>query len=352
MAVDISKLVSVVKQKIDFDDLSGKGVAIDAFNTIYQFLSIIRQPDGTPLRDEHGRVTSHLSGLLYRTSNFLEYGISPVFVFDGIPPVLKERTLQARASRRREAERKWEAARAEGMLAEARAYAMVSTKINKEIIDSSKELLELMGIPYVQAPSEGEAQAASMVRDGLVYASASQDYDSFLFGADIVIRNFALSGRRKLQGKNVYVNVELERIELESLLGRFGISRRQLVWIGMMIGTDFNSGIRGIGPMTALKIAKSHASLREITAHIKEKYGKEFDSDPEEVERLFLEPEVTGMSMSDFNEIGKRCSLDEEALVDFMCREHGFSEERIRKSVEKLSASRQKRGQRGIGNWM
>ncbi len=352
MAVDISKLIAEVKEKIDFKDLTGKTIAIDAFNTIYQFLSIIRQPDGTPLKDEKGRVTSHLSGLLYRSSNFMDYGITPIYVFDGIPPALKERTLQARANRRNEAHEKWEEAKREGMLEEARTYAMVSTKINKEIIDSAKELLEYMGIPYIQAPGEGEAQAAQMARDGLVYASASQDYDSFLFGAEIVIRNFAFSGRRKLQGRNVYVNVELERIILKDLLTKFDITQKQLIWMGILIGTDFNSGIRGVGPMTALKIVKTFDSLEKITKHVKEKYNLEFDADPQEVEDVFLKPEVAKISMSDFNDISKRFTFNEDKLVNFMCREHGFSEERVKKYSERFNKFKSAKGQKGIGGWM
>ena len=352
MAVDIGKLVSEVKEQISLEDLSGKVIAIDAYNTIYQFLSIIRQPDGSPLVDSRNRVTSHLSGLLYRTINLLEARVTPVFVFDGMPPLLKRRTLEARANRRENALKEWERARREGQVEEARIHAMASTKINKEIVDSSKELLTHMGIPFMQAPSEGEAQGAALVRDGLAYASASQDYDSFLFGADVVIRNLTISGRRKLPMKNVWIEVKTERIMLKNLLDSLGIDRLQLIHLGMLTGTDFNSGIERVGPKTALKIVKEHRSLDDIIAFIKSRYGAEFDSDPKEVEGIFTNPETNDVSAREFNSMIKDALPNKDSIIRFMCSEHDFSEERVVKVADRLLELRGQKGQRGINNWM
>ena len=279
----LGKLVGEVKETISLEQISNNVIAVDAFNTIYQFLTIIRQPDGAPLVDSKNRVTSHLSGILYRTINLLEYKITPVYVFDGIPPILKRRTLEARASRRREAQAEWEKARAAGQMEEARMHAIASTKINEEIINSAKDLLGFMGIPYIQAPGEGEAQGARMAREGLVYASASQDYDSFLFGADVVLRNLTISGRRKLPKKNIFIEVKPERIMLKDLLSHFDINREQLILLGMLMGTDFNTGIDKVGPKTALKIVKENKTLDKVVEYVKEKYAMEFDSDPYEV---------------------------------------------------------------------
>lgn len=352
MAVDLGKFIAEVKKAIEFEDLAGKTVAIDAYNTIYQFLSIIRQPDGSPLMDSKGRVTSHLSGLLYRTTNLISYKINPVFIFDGIPPELKRRTLEARAARRREATKEWENAKAGGMMAEARAHAVASTKINKEIVDSSKRLLGYMGIPYIQAPSEGEAQAAHMVRKGLVYASASQDYDSFLFGADVVIRNFTLTGKRRLPKRNVTIDVRLERIFLKDLLASLGINLNQLIWLGMLVGTDFDSGIDNVGPKTALRIVKDAKSLNDVNEYIKKKYNQEFDADPDAVENVFTNPDVVDMSASDFHALMGKNALDKEKLLEFMCSEHGFSEDRIGKYADMLIEARRAKGQKGINSWM
>ena len=319
MAVELGKLVSEVKETIELSDISNRKIAVDAYNTIYQFLSIIRQPDGMPLVDSKGNVTSHLSGILYRTINLLEYGITPVFVFDGMPPLLKRRTLEARAMRRESALKEWEKAKALGNVEEARAHAMASTKINKEIVASSKDLLRYMGIPFIQAPSEGEAQAASLCGRGLVYASASQDYDSFLFGADIVIRNLAISGRRKLPGKNIYINVNTERISLKKLLENLSISREQLILLGMLMGTDFNAGIEKVGPKTALKIVKEHRTLDDVVGYVKERYGTEFDSDPREVMDLFANPEVDKISEGEFSKLVSEPKPDKDSIVKFMC---------------------------------
>ncbi len=352
MAVDLGKFVSGVKREISFEDLAGKTIAVDAYNTIYQFLSIIRQPDGTPLMDTEGRVTSHLSGLFYRTTNLIEYRITPVFVFDGIPPVLKQKTLEARASRRVAATKEWEDAKSKGMLEEARIHAVASTKINKEIVASAKQLLDLMGVAYIQAPSEGEAQAARMVRDGIVYASASQDYDSFLFGADVVIRNFTLTGKRRIPRRNVTIDVKLERILLKDLLESLGIDRRQLIWLGMLMGTDFDSGIDGVGPKTALKIARASKTLGEVVGYVKEKYNAEFDTDPLEVERLFEDPEADGIGIQEFNRLIKGKRPDRGGIIEFMCNEHGFSRERIEKYADRLAAADSGKGQKGIGGWL
>ncbi len=341
-----------MKHNIELEELSNKTIAIDAYNTIYQFLSIIRQPDGTPLTDSKGRVTSHLSGLMYRTANLIDHNITPVYVFDGMPPLLKRRTLEARMNRRKEAMEEWERAKAQGMVEEARTHAMASTRINKEIVESSKELLGYLGVPFIQAPSEGEAQASSMVRDGLVYAVASQDYDSFLFGADVVIRNLTITGRRKLPKKNVYVEILPERIFLKDLLMNLSITRQQLVWLGILVGTDFNYGVDKVGPKTALKIAGGNQSLRMVVEYVREKYGKEFEAPPEEVEKIFLEPEVDKMTAERFGELVRSASPSKEGIIRFMCEEHDFSRERIEKYADKFVGAKEKKGQKGIGNWM
>ena len=352
MAVALGKLIADVKEQIDFNDISGKVIAVDAYNTIYQFLSIIRQPDGSPLVDSKNRVTSHLSGILYRTSNLLEYKITPVYVFDGIPPVLKRRTLEARAARRAAALSEWSKAKAAGQIEEARMHAMASTRINAEIIAGSKELLRLMGIPFIQAPSEGEAQAASLARDGLVYASASQDYDSFLFGAEVVIRNLTISGRRKLPRKNVYIDVKPERVRLSKLLSSLGISREQLIMLGMLMGRDFNSGIDKVGPMTALKIVREHSTLDGVVKYVGEKYGIEFDADPGEVFGLFEHPEIDKIAPERFSAMLSEAKPDKSGIMQFMCDKHEFSAERVSKVAERLLELRGNKGQKGIGNWL
>jgi len=316
----------VPKHTIGLEELRAKKIALDAYNALYQFLSAIRQPDGTPLMDRQGRITSHLSGLFYRTIRLLEAGVQPVYVFDGNPPELKRKTLEKRTKAREEAEKKWEEALQRGDLEAARKYAQAAHRLTKDMVADAKELLEAMGIPYVQAPSEGEAQAAYMAAKGDVWASGSQDYDSLLFGTPRLIRNLAIVGKRKLPGKDVYVEVHPERIELQEVLDSLGIDRRKLVWIGILIGTDFNEKVPGIGPKRALSLVKEHESLEDIFRAI----GYEPNYDWRTVERLFLDPQVTDEYSIRFRPPNR------EKIMEILVERHDFSPERVERAIKRL----------------
>lgn len=326
MGTDIGDLLR--KRKIELSDLSNRVVAVDAFNTLHQFLSIIRQRDGSPLVNSQGKVTSHLSGLLYRTASLVEAGIKPVFVFDGKPPEMKTGTLNRRKEIRESSKEKWENAKAEGNLEAAYKYAQASSKVDPDIIEDSKYLLDIMGIPWIQAPCEGEAQAAHMVLKKDADCVASQDYDSFLFGAPTVVRNLAATGKRKLPGKNVYVDVELEMIELEETLDALGINRDQLIDIAICVGTDYNKGLEKVGPKTALKLIKKHGNIHAV---IREK-GMEIEA-LDSIKELFTHPDVT-----DDYEI-KWGKPDSEKLINFLCDENDFSEDRVVKAADRLKAA-------------
>jgi flap endonuclease-1 len=318
----------VPKTIVRLEDLSGKSIAIDAYNALYQFLAIIRQPDGTPLKDATGRITSHLSGLLYRTSNLVEMGIKPIYVFDGTPPALKEVEIKRRVKAKEEALIKYEHALKEGKIEEARVYAQATSRLKDYMAEDSKKLLDLMGIPWVQAPSEGEAQAAHLVKRGDADYCASQDYDSLLFGAPRLVRNVTISGRRKLPSKNVFIEVVPEIIELENVLKECGITYEQLVDIGILIGTDFNpDGIKGLGPKTALKLIKEHENIENTLPHLK---NAEFPVEHQRIREIFLKPTVTDNYKIESKE------PDIEDVVNFICRERDFSEDRVRKAIEKM----------------
>jgi len=318
----------VPKTPVKLEDLSGKTVAIDAYNTLYQFLAIIRQPNGTPLKDSTGKVTSHLSGLLYRTSNLVEMGIKPIYVFDGAPPELKKAEIKRRAQVKEEATVAYKKAVAKGDMAKARVYAQATSRLKDYMEDDSKRLLNLMGLPWVDAPSEGEAQAAHMTRRGDANYCASQDYDSLLFGAPTLLRNVTVSGRRKLPSKNVYIDVVPELFVLDRVLKECGITYEQLIDVGILIGTDFNpDGIKGLGPKTALKLIKEHGTLEKAVPHIK---NAEFPHPPEEIREIFLHPRVR----DDYALEWKEPNMD--GIVDFLVREKDFSEARVRKALEKM----------------
>ncbi len=254
-------------------------------------------------------------------------------------------------NRKREAMAEFEKAKEAGDLEMMRSKAMATTRITKDIVESGRRLLELMGVGCMKAPSEGEAQASWMASKGLVYAAGSQDYDTMLFGSPRVVRNLTFSGRRKLPMKNVYVNVEPEIMELDKTLEGLGINRKQLIWLGILVGTDFNEGVDGVGPKTALKIAKASNSIEEVEDYVTGKLKKSFELDIREVEALFEKPEVKEMETSDVSKLLKlRC--DVEGTVKFMCGEHGFSQERIAKALERVGAAAINTKQSGIDSWL
>ncbi|MEM3788432.1 MAG: flap endonuclease-1 [Candidatus Bathyarchaeia archaeon] len=342
MGVNLRDIVP--KTVVRLEDLSGKVIAIDAYNALYQFLAIIRQPDGTPLKDSSGRITSHLSGLLYRTSNLVELGIKPIYVFDGVPLTLKEVEIKRRMKAKEEALIKYEQAVREGRIEEARMYAQATSSLKDYMAEDSKRLLDLMGIPWIQAPSEGEAQAAHVVKRGDADYCASQDYDSLLFGAPRLVRNVTISGKRKLPGKNVYIEVEPEVIELEQVLKECGITHEQLIDVGILVGTDFNpEGIKGLGPKTALKLIKEYGSLENALPHIK---NAEFPVEPEKIKEIFLYPKVTDNYKIEWRE------PEVEGIVDFICRQRDFSEDRVRKALEKMQKGISKlKGKTTLERW-
>src|SRR5215510_9653086 len=263
LGVDLADIIP--RAKTSLEDLRGKTFAVDAYNALYQFLAIIRGPTGTPLMDRTGRVTSHLSGLLYRTTNLAERGIRLVYVFDGIPPALKEVEIKRRRAVKEEAIVKYEAAVSRGQPEEAKKYAQATASLKDQMVEDSVQLLRHLGVPYVHAPSEGEAQAAYMASRGDVWGAVSQDFDSLLFGANRLIRNLTISGRRKLPMREAYVQVDPETVKLPETLGELRLNREQLVDLGILIGTDFNpDGFKGIGPKTALKLMQDHGSIEEI----------------------------------------------------------------------------------------
>ncbi len=330
------------KDEIELDALNGKTLGIDSFNMLYQFLSIIRGYDGSPLMDSKGRVTSHLSGLFYRTTNLVEKGVKPVFVFDGKPHELKKETREKRHALRKTAEKKFLEAKKEGREEDARKFAMQSTQLTKEVIDSGKKLVELMGFPIVQAPSEGEAQVAFMVEKGIVDGCVSQDFDALLFGATRMYRNIAVSGKRKVPGKNYFIDVHPEKIILEENLKLLEIDRKKLIWIGILVGTDFNSKFPKIGPKTALKLVKEHDSFEKII----EATGFEPDFDYRDIEELFLKPRYT----KDFEL--KFSVPDRQKLFDFLVGEYDFSRDRVENTLNKLVQKSEEKGKQStLGAW-
>jgi len=339
--VGLAELRELIEpEETELKALSGREIAIDAFNALYQFLTTIMK-DGRPLMDSEGRITSHLNGLLYRTVNLVEEGIKPVYVFDGEPPELKRRTLREREERKKEAEERLKRASSRE---EREKYARQVVRLSDELIEDAKRLLELMGIPWVQAPSEGEAQCAHMAREGDVWAAGSQDYDSLLFGAPRLVRNLTIVGQRKHPHTGEIIEVKPEILELDDVLDQLGLdSREQLVDLAILLGTDYNpDGIPGIGPKRALQLIRKYGSLDELQdTELWPKIERHLPAEPEEIRSLFLEPKVTDDYELEWEE------PDEEGIVEFLVEERDFSEDRVRRAVERLRKAMKELGRKG-----
>lgn len=340
MAVGVQIKDLVEGSEITFGAMGGNRIAIDAFNTLYQFITIIRQRDGTPLMDSQGHVTSHLSGVLYRTAKLVEHGVRPCYVFDGKPPEFKL-VSKDRKEAKEAAKVRLDEARKKGDMEAVRKYAERTARLEEYMIEDSKKLLTLMGVPWIQAPSEGEAQAAYMAMKGDVWAVGSQDFDSLLFGAPRLVRNITISGRRKLPYKDAYVEVVPRLLDLEQTLSTLGLTRKQLICLGLFVGTDYNpGGIKGIGPKKGLDLVKEKGCGAL----------KEFDWEPawppaERVIEFFMNPPHTEDYDLEWRE------PDTGGMVDFLVERHDFSESRVQKAVDNFRSGLRKGKQTGLSEF-
>ena len=331
MGVVLTPIIS--KDQTTLAELAGRTVAVDGNGELYQFLALIRLRDGTPLKDSKGRITSHLSGLFYRTTRLIaDHGLKLVFVFDGAPPILKAREIAKRRAIKQKYESDHAAALARGDLAGAYSKATMTSRLNREMIAEARELLRLMGVPTVQAPSEGEAQAAHMASRSADVWAASKDYDSLLFGAPRLVRFLSISGKEFLPSKGTFRPIVPETIVLDSLLAGWNITREGLVDLAMLVGTDFNEGIKGIGPKKALTLVQRHGRIEEMPDEIREGLG-----DPDtihEVRRLFLQPDVT-----DEFDVEQR-EPDLAGIIRFLCDEREFGRDRVSAALERTFRER------------
>lgn len=343
MGVKIFELVP--KTELELVDLTGKRLAIDTSLFLYQFLATIRQPDGTPLTDSKGRVTSHLIGLFSRTTKLLQMGIKPCFVLDGKPPVLKKAEQTRRAEIKAEAEAKYHVAVEKEDLESMRKYAARSIHLTKDMIAEAVKLIDALGLPVVQGAGEGEAQAAHLARQGDVWAAASQDADSLVFGAPRLVRNLAITGRKKKPGQLAYINVRPELIELRDVLGALKLDQDQLIALAMLVGTDYNiGGIKGIGPKKALKIVTEHKhdfnSLFESV-----NWQGSFDVAWTDVFELFKHPAVN----EDY--ALKWTAPNAKAITSLLVDEHDFSAERVERTLSEIFKTAEQKQQQGLASF-
>jgi len=333
----------MIKKILSLEDLRGKSLAVDAQNYLYQFLSLIRMQDGTPLQDSHGNVTSHLAGLMFRSTRLIhDYDIYLAFVFDGLPPQLKQHEIMKRREMREKATQEWQTALKAGDYATAFSKAVMTSHLTQPMIQDSKRLLQLLGIPFVQAPSEAEAQTAYMSLKGEVWAASSKDYDSLLFGAPRLLRYLTISGREFLPSKGISRPLEPELIELNKFLSNHAITREQLVDLALLIGTDFNEGLKGIGPKKALSLVKDYGKIENMPSEVKEPLEAQ---NYLEVRRFFLEPKVTTDYTLRYGE------LQENELYHFLCDQRDFSRVRVATVIQRMKTFYANRKQAELEKW-
>jgi flap endonuclease-1 len=316
----------IIKESLALDELQGKQVAIDGNGELYQFLALIRLRDGTPLKDSHGRITSHLSGLFYRTTRLIaDYSMQLVFVFDGKPPLLKSTEIERRRGIKDRYELERDQAILAGDLAKAYSKATMTSRLSRDMVEEAKELLRLLGLPVVQAPSEGEAQASYMASTGAVWAAGSKDYDCLLFGAPRLLRFLTISGKEFLPSKGSFRPITPEVIDLHHMLSSYGITREQLIDLAILVGTDFNEGIKGIGPKKALKLVADFGSIDNMPAEIRDAVGPGVS----DIRQIFLSPDVSSHFSIEF------VSPDLNGIIQFLCVEREFSRERVQAALER-----------------
>ncbi len=336
MGVNFKEIL--IRHPIKLEALSGKTLIVDGYNMLYQFLSTIRARDGSLFTDHHGHVTSHLIGLFSRVTNLMQKGIKLAFVFDGEAPKLKHKELAKRAELKKEAEKKYAEALAEEDTAAMQKYAARTSRLTKDMVAQAKELLTSLGIPCIQAPSEGEAQAAHMVKQGHGWAVASQDYDSLVYGTPRLIQNLSVEGRRKIPGKLAYTTVEPLLTDLQENLKALGLNQEKLTWLAILVGTDYApAGVKGIGPKKGLLTVKTHKTAEELFAHHKLE-----EADWKEVLEVFQKMPVTDKYELKWNPV------DRKKTYHFLVEEHDFGAERVDKTLDAIAPAKH---QKGLGDF-
>ncbi|KAJ3611310.1 hypothetical protein NHX12_021326 [Muraenolepis orangiensis] len=312
----------------DIKSYFGRKIAIDASMCIYQFLIAVRQ-DGNLLQNEDGETTSHLMGMFYRTIRMLEHGIKPVYVFDGKPPQMKSGELEKRGERRAEAEKQLIKAQEAGEQEDVDKFTKRLVRVTKQHNDECKKLLSLMGVPYIEAPCEAEASCAALVKAGKVFATATEDMDSLTFGTNVLLRHLLASEAKKLP---------IQEFHFSRMLQDIGLTNEQFIDLCILLGCDYCGTIKGIGPKRAIDLIKQHGSIEEILDNIDpNKYPAPEAWLFKEARGLFLDPDVVDCSTVDL----KWSEPVEDDLIQFMCTEKQFNEDRIRNGCKKISKSRQ-----------
>lgn len=332
----------ILRKKIENFELEGNIITVDAPNIIMGLFNFTRQLKEANRRnlilDCTQRPISHLYGLLYRVNFYYSKKICPIFCFDGNDSSLKRLITKDRLKDFRFTQKWYDQALHSGNKTLARQIALSKEYLWQNIIAESKQLLNALGIPYIDSPASAESQAAQLVKEKVAFYSISQDYDSLLFGCPRMIHNLIKSHKRKIHGKWNYEKITPTQIDLEENLNRLGISLFQLVDMAILIGTDYFQGIHGIGPKKAFSLIQKYNNLEHII--LKEKQNYDFSlltyRSISQIRKIFLLPEVIKNNIS----FSWNYPL-ENKVMELLCETHHLNEERVQKNVENF-----------IGNYM
>jgi len=319
---------------------TGRLLAIDASMCLYQFMIMIRENHSGSyqnLTNEAGEVTSHIIGMLTRTIKLMENGIKPVYVFDGKPPELKLLELEQRRAKRDAAKESLKVAEEAGD-AEAILKAQKGTvRVSREQNEQTKQLLRLMGVPVVEAPSEAEATCAALCRDGKVHAAATEDADCLTFGTKTLVRNLMAAESQK---KTIL------EVSLEKILEQLNITMDQFIDFCILSGCDYCDTIKGVGPQTAIKLIIQHGNREKVLENTEaDKIPANFRYDI--ARKFFQECEAVDTAAVDF----KFEEPDFEGLEKFLVEGQSFDKKRVDRFIERLKAAKGKTKQRPLDSF-
>jgi flap endonuclease-1 len=315
-----------VIEDVSFDDLGGSVVAVDAHNWLYRYLTTtVRFTRDEAYTTPDGQEVANLIGVVQGLPKFLEHDVTPVFVFDGGVTDLKDAEVEKRREQREKREDELEDARERGDTAEIARLDSQTQRLTDVILETTRELLSILDVPVIEAPAEGEAQAARMARSGTVDYAGTEDYDALLFGSPRTLRQLTSSG-------------DPERMDLDATLEHHDITWEQLVDVGILCGTDFNEGVSGIGPKTAVKTVREHGDIWGVfearDVHI---------DNVDRIRGLFLDPPVTEDISFD-----AEITPDVEAAREFVVDEWHVAADEVERGFERIGDATQ---QTGLDRW-
>lgn len=267
----LSNYPELIKENF-VENYQGKKIAIDISILIYQVVIAIRNT-GSDLTNDKGDVTSHILGIFNKTLSFLERGIIPIYIFDGKPPNLKKKILEARNIIRKKALEKYSDAQTE---AEKIKYFKRSVYITKKQIDECQELLQLMGIPYIEAPEEADSQLAYLCKENLVYAVLTEDMDILTFGSPRIIRNLT-------NNKKIPIEIELDKV-----LNRLSLTHEQFIELCILFGCDYCSSLSDIKQLEVYNTYLNNKSIEKTIFELRSKGYYVSNIDYQEAKQYFI----------------------------------------------------------------